>query len=328
MAEAQYTLCTAEQGMIHESIPALRRLQAAWLSLLILVMFAVTAVIRFNMGRVSVSPNAVISLAGTAQHVYIVRHGDKYSSYPDCAVTNGTLCYDKELMGDNPPLTPCGMKQAARTAEWLSNGTSGSISNIVVSPFTRTLQTALPLAKSLGKTLQVEYLLSEARQPEGPFREFNINAPGETVEQLQECHRIWNRSYAGPPIKTPENDTLYIERATIAAQILKERFPPSSGDLVVVTHATTAFSIAYGLCYSDTGNDGTLEEFVNAQNAIGPAGVIHVAIEGDGSCTIEQTRNVGEAVNCGRTPAYKCNFSDFPAWYWAHKGGKGPGKCA
>merc|ERR1711920_925539 len=139
-----------------------------------------------------------------------------------------------------------------------------------------------PLAKALSKKLHVEYFLSEARQPDGPFREFNIDAPGDTVTQLQECHRLWNLNYGGPPIKTPENDTLYVERIARAGNILKERFPPSSGNLAVYTHATPAFSLAYALCYGDSGNDQSLQEFVDSQDAIGPAGVIHVVISHDG----------------------------------------------
>ena len=56
-------------------------------------------------------------MVGGEQHVFIVRHGDKYSSYPDCPsedepVAEG-LCFNRELMGNNVPLTPCGVQQGA-----------------------------------------------------------------------------------------------------------------------------------------------------------------------------------------------------------------------
>mmetsp|Transcript_84812 Transcript_84812/g.154621 ORF Transcript_84812/g.154621 Transcript_84812/m.154621 type:complete len:336 (+) Transcript_84812:39-1046(+) len=334
MADTEYTLYCPEAdmpavGQHSREVASFRQRRAAlsaWC--LIFTGAALTGSIAgVLLTRSPISLRAKEPDVGVVQHIYVVRHGDKYSSYPACQAQDDKICYDQKLMGINPPLTPCGISQAAYTADWLlqqwTTG-AGSINNIVVSPFTRTLQTSLPLAKALGKQLNVEYFISEAGQSEGPFREFNINAPGETVKQLEECHNLWNLSYGGPPIKTPENNTLYVERIAKAAEILKERFPPSSGNLAVFTHATPAFSIAYGLCFGDSGNDQTLKDFVNGQDAIRPAGVIEVIIESDGTCTIQQTRNL---MQCGETPAYKCDFEDFPAWYWAHKDGKGPGRC-
>merc|ERR1712187_972563 len=111
-----------------------------------------------------VAPLLMLDLVSVAtQHIYIVRHGDKYSSYPACNGTHvdkdGTPCFDEKLMGNNPPLTPCGIKQANYTSDYLLR--HYDINNIVVSPFTRTLQTSLPLAQALGYRLNVEPLLSE-----------------------------------------------------------------------------------------------------------------------------------------------------------------------
>merc|ERR1712050_785849 len=104
-----------------------------------------------------------------------------------------------------------------------------------------------------------------------------------------------------------------------------ERFPSSSGNLAVYTHATTSFSIAYGLCHGDDSSDAQLKQFVNGQNAIAPAGIIEVVIGKDGKCDVKQTNNLAEAVNCGDTEPFKCAFEDFPAWYWYHSAGSGPG---
>jgi len=280
--------------------------------------------------RTSVATPPPLRLRGlgeSVQHVYIIRHGDKYSSYPACPGEKGQPCFDGDLMGDNPPLTECGIKQAEHTAKWLQehSKSAGGIQNIVVSPYTRTLQTALPLAAALDKKLKVEYLISEANQPEGPFREYNINAPAPTVPQLQEVHEHWDLDYGSLPIATPENNTLYVKRVVQAASVLRKRFPPSSGNLAVYTHATTSFSVAYGLCY---GNDAQLMAFVNGQDAIGPAGVIHVTLSSSGQCVkVEQTQNVAETVGCGKTEPFKCQFADYPSWYWSNPLGKGPGKC-
>jgi len=262
------------------------------------------------------------------QHIWIIRHGDKYSSYPDCPAE--PPCFDKGLMGDNPPLTDCGRKQASFTAAWLKNASSlvGGIKHIVVSPYTRTLQTSLPLAQALGLKLQVEYLLSEANQPEGPHREFNIKEDKVTVADLLKASELWDTLYGSPPIPTPEVPELYGKRVKRAAEVLTARFPPSAGNAAIYTHATTSFSIAYGLCHSKDGTDATLEDFVKKQAAIAPAGVIHLVRDNSGKCkVIDQTANVAKTVGCGKTEPYKCEFDDYPAWYWPHADGKGPGKC-
>lgn len=278
-----------------------------------------------------VSDSKVAHLHGSAleadQHIYIVRHGDKSSSYPDCPGANGTPCYNASLVGDNAPLTECGAKQAEHTAKWLQEK---GIAEIVVSPFTRTLQTALPLAKLLGKQLNVEYLLSEANQPEGPHRQFNILGDDRTLRDLEEIQSLWNLNYGSAPIATPEDPALYVKRVARLPSNLKKRFPASVGNLAVYTHATTSFSLAYGLCYGDAHSDEKLQSFVEKQNAIGAAGVIHVVLGADGRCKrVEQTNNVAKEVNCGsRTDPYKCEFSKYPSWYWACSLGKGPGHCA
>lgn len=259
------------------------------------------------------------------QHIYIVRHGDKYSSYPDCPQKGDAPCFDEPSMGDNAPLTPCGIRQAQHVAEWLRDK---DIRHVVASPYARTMQTALPIAKVFHETLKVEYLLSEAMQSEGPHREFNIDDPAPTVAQLQEAHGLWDRHYGSPPIKTPENHSMYIRRVPEAAVDLRARFGPLAGNVVFVTHATPSFSVAYGLCHGSDGDDASLEQFVRHQKPIGPGGVIEIVKAPDGSCQeLQQTNNVGLEVGCGATEPFKCDFDDFPSWYWNHSLGKGPGLC-
>merc|ERR1712224_589498 len=135
------------------------------------------------------------------------------------------------------------------------------IAVILASPYTRTLQTALPLAKRLQKSIHVEHLLSEANQAEGPFRGFNIDAGNSTVEQLEEVESLWELGYGSAPIATPENPARYVERVQKMTSVLKSRFPPQKGNLGIFTHATTAFSIAYGLCYGESSNEGLLKSF-------------------------------------------------------------------
>ena len=62
---------------------------------------------------------------------------------------------------------------------------------------------------------------------------------------------------------------------------------------VTCTHATTSFSLAYGLCYGENAADASLQHFVVRQDAIGPAGVITGVLDSaTGACLrVEQTQN-------------------------------------
>ena len=126
---------------------------------------------------------AAAQVAGQ-QWFYIVRHADKFSSYPPCpplpaaaaaaaglqlngTAATGSPCFNESLMGNNPPLTPsCGVQQSEATAGWLVKNASsaGGIQHIVSSNYARSLETALPLARALGLKLQVENLVGEARR--------------------------------------------------------------------------------------------------------------------------------------------------------------------
>jgi len=262
------------------------------------------------------------------QHVWIVRHGDKYSSYHDCVPEEQGPCHNRTLMGDNAWLTPCGVTQANMRAQLLAD-IAPDIKQIVSSPWARALQTALPLAKSLNLKIKVDNFLSEARQPDVANFAFNALADEVTKGQLAEVQDLWDLDYGSFPLQTPEDDSLYLDRVMLAATQLKKRFPPSSGNLAWFTHATTSFSIVYGLCYGEHDSDEMLKQFVSGQDAIGPTGVIHVVRDMHGQClSISQTDNRAmEKADCGNTTRFRCNFDDFPSWYWPSSLGKGPARC-
>lgn len=270
-----------------------------------------------------------VGVATKDQHFWIVRHGDKMDSYPNCPAE--PLCFNETSFGNNPSLSQCGHEQAKLMAQTLqmTSAALGGIQNIVVSPFTRTLQTSLPLAKALGLKLKVERLLSEADRLDDPFRESNMLQPAEVLKQLEEVHQLWDLDYGSLPIPTPETVPMYGKRIQKAASFLKKRFPPSTGNLAIITHATPTFSIAYGLCHSEDGTDEMLKEFVEHQDAIAPCGAIHVVLDAAGRCkAIDQTANVASSLGCGRTDPYKCKFSDYPAWYWPNSGiAQNPTNC-
>ena len=266
------------------------------------------------------------------QHVYIVRHGDKYSSYPPCdefSSANDTLCFDAEKMGNNPPLTPCGLAQAEETANWLieDSASIGGIQAIVSSPFTRCLETALPLATRLKLSLQVEQQAGEARALEGPFRPNNGALSPVHQKLLDAITTNWDLAYGSSPVVTPEDDPRYWRRVDHLSATIRTRILPKVTNMVIFTHATTSFSLAYGLCYQGLTKDKVLKDFVVAQGAIGPGGTIRVTVDAAaGTCEVGQTNNV--AFRCGATGPHKCEFASYPAWYWQHAEGRGPGLCS
>ena len=281
------------------------------------------------------------------QYIYIVRHGDKYSSYPPCSSAVLPPCFNETSMGNNPPLTPCGLQQARATAEWLVRESAGAIQAVVTSPFLRCLETALPLATRLGLSLRVEPLVGEARATYGPFRPFNAAVGATHEDALWEVTELLDKNYGSFPIPTPEGDGRYWQRVRRAAATLRARFPLHAvSSYAVFTHATPSFSLAFGLCHAGRGTrgaehsagagtgaaqpalDAALQSFVEAQEPIGPGDAIVVVLDGaTGACkSVSQTVHVSSA--CGATGPHRCNFADYPAWYWAHSRGTGPALCS
>jgi broad specificity phosphatase PhoE len=61
----------------------------------------------------------------------------------------------------DPKLTPLGHQQAERAAEALPSQVPGGIRRIIASPYTRALQTAVPLARRLGLPVTIHPLVRE-----------------------------------------------------------------------------------------------------------------------------------------------------------------------
>ena len=107
-------------------------------------------------------------------------------------------------------------------------------------------------------------------------------------------------------------------RGRRAVATLRARFPPSSGNLVIHTHATTSFTLAYGLCFGHDhgGSDQTLADFVRRMDPIGPAGVVHLVLDSDGRCTlpVAQPYNLAGEEGCstGNTNPWMCEFDNYP----------------
>jgi len=259
------------------------------------------------------------------QHIFIVRHGDKLAEYPACSAEeqdSNTLCFDESIYGNNSPLTPCGKAQANHTAEWLMNSSAalGPIEHLLSSPFLRTLETALALAARLPEehaSITVDTLLSESMDTGPPFRANKASLTSADSAALDAIQALQDESSA-PAIPTPESPALYHKRVVRMGESLLARFAAQPGNFALFTHATPAFSIAHAICHSGDFSSAPLQRFVESQDAIGPAGVIHVARDpATGACVaVDQTNNLGNGAACGETKASKCEFAVCPAWYW------------
>jgi broad specificity phosphatase PhoE len=115
------------------------------------------------------APRQILSSNSTASEnsskIILIRHGDRFdyanSEWLTSAAENGVPLTD-------PPLSALGHKQARETAEYLANTFSaGTIDKILVSPYVRTIQTAVPTSQALGLPICIEEGLSEAHATPG-----------------------------------------------------------------------------------------------------------------------------------------------------------------
>ena len=93
--------------------------------------------------------------------IYLLRHGDRYDKldgeWKEKVTKNGGLYID-------PPLSGVGHEQARETAAMLKDV---KVDTILVSPYLRTIQTAVPFAEQLGLHICLEHGLAECRHVPG-----------------------------------------------------------------------------------------------------------------------------------------------------------------
>merc|ERR1712190_84167 len=123
-------------------------------------------------------------------------------------------------MGENPVLTKCGIEQANMVSKWLINQSTSlsAIKHIVVSPFMRTLQTAVPLAMALNVKLKIDFNVREARAQRLPD---NTALCKDFQSVCQEIIKLNDRNYNTHFPLTAE-DT-YQSRMKRAAENLKKQ---------------------------------------------------------------------------------------------------------
>ncbi|OKH18905.1 histidine phosphatase family protein [[Limnothrix rosea] IAM M-220] len=159
--------------------------------------------------------------------VWLVRHGNRLDFIRPEWFLSALFKYD-------PPLCPAGKIQAQETAKYLS---SKAIAHIFVSPYCRTIQTALPMAIAHNLPLNLEAGLGEWENPD-----WMGEKPQLTNERIVEVENVINRDYRSlVQPQYPETQEEMWARAKKTTQFLVENY---AGNLLIVGHKESLFGAA------------------------------------------------------------------------------------
>jgi broad specificity phosphatase PhoE len=137
---------------------------------------------------------------------------------------------------EDTPLSEVGHTQAHDVAAFLQS-TNTKLSHIFASPFLRTIETALPLARATGLPLKLENSVWEALCHRPP--------PDHTGNALFSVDAEHVSSFTP---KTRETRPLSLQRVQFAAKRLVERFPISTGHMAIYSHADPVIYLVATLC--------------------------------------------------------------------------------
>ncbi|MFC6590978.1 histidine phosphatase family protein [Deinococcus lacus] len=147
----------------------------------------------------------------------------------------------------DPPLSELGQAQAAALADWARQGAVfGEITHLFSSPMRRAVQTAAPLAETLGLAVHLSLLAYEwGGVNAGPLGDFAPVAGGDFATLQRECPRLlwpaeltgraWDGGYEA------WEDANFTRRAR--AVLAELRVVETAGVVALVTHADFARSL-------------------------------------------------------------------------------------
>lgn len=165
------------------------------------------------------------------QRIWIVRHGERQDIIdPEWAKT-AKRPFD-------PPLSAHGFVQAEQLAKRMAGE---SIDHLIVSPFLRTLQTAMPTSRALGLPLKVEYGAGEHID-----HKWGYDPREKCVLKLREKFPEVDVSYTtcNDPLY-PENWDLCRERGIDTSRKLLKKF--YGQNIMVVAHAASVSGLTWGV---------------------------------------------------------------------------------
>jgi transcription factor C subunit 7 len=195
-----------------------------------------------------------ISKEKMTQIVYVIRHGDRHDY--NIGMENWVKTRPDNIHVHDPPLSDLGRRQAEELANAACHLFSDEpIHRILVSPFLRCIETATPLAKSLGHHLCVDDSLREA----GLIEYVDRNVPVLDVEYKSVFMGDREESFPQGCLDRCKN---------VKLRVLEDKF--AGENLILVTHAACVVGIVAAL----------LECKVSEVTPAGPAGVFKLSRDG------------------------------------------------
>lgn len=175
--------------------------------------------------------------------IYFVRHGQSEGNVSPV------------FQSPDSPLTETGRNQAAKIAKRISKL---SFETLIVSPFSRTKETAKAIAKATGKKPEYCDLFVERVKPS------RLAGKSRDDKEANKLHKEWEKSLytSGLRAENGENFDDLIVRADKALDFLKNR---AEKEIVVVTHG---FFLRTIIARVIMGDSLTAETFKNFQTRI------------------------------------------------------------
>lgn len=179
------------------------------------------------------------------RHLYIpdsqIRHGDRFD------YANPEWKEQSKALGNNPtdpPLSLLGHKQARETADFFVKELESEVDMLLVSPYLRVIQTAKPLADSLGIKIQIEEGLAETHftpdvlpSPADRFAYFpHIDTDYKSIYHPTATPDCFNEHNGRPEEKYPED---YMARIAKFAIQLEQSEAFEGKTICCYSHAAT-----------------------------------------------------------------------------------------
>ncbi|KAJ3063451.1 hypothetical protein HDU98_000740 [Podochytrium sp. JEL0797] len=183
-------------------------------------------------------------MTAKARSVYILRHGIRQDFESKAFVSPTGRTQD-------PPLSARGLAQAEALALHMATTPPPTITHIFCSPFSRCIQTVLPLSRALGVPLRIEPGVGEwFKKSVGTDAEAEAPSPAETSAALNLTPRDIDLSYtplrASIPRESPHD--VHARFAAVATELVARADADGlQGDLLIVTHAAGLIAAVRGL---------------------------------------------------------------------------------
>jgi transcription factor C subunit 7 len=168
------------------------------------------------------------------QTIYIIRHGDRY----DYEIGRTKWLEECGAHEHDPPLSTLGKQQAIETSTAIREMTTNeTIHHILVSPFVRCIQTAAPIADSLGMEINLEHSLWEGVVP------YHTLEP-HAIRELSIINQNYISTFCPRLNEKFPYDSL-VRCCRLKKELIETRF--ENENIILVTHAATVVGLAAAL---------------------------------------------------------------------------------